>query len=180
MDEAKKDKVIPIRLTRDMRQQHIHLFLMHKFINEDNNSELDSTPHVISHYCWIKNLSRLLFNQVTKTKRKLFFCDRCLQHFHNNNKLSDHMVDCMRQNDSAIKMPSQEDRFIRFKNYPHQLKAPFCVYADIESILAKPSENYSDFNGANTEAYQAHLPFSIGYYFKCDFDAQMSFYNAFR
>ena len=32
------------------------------------------------HYCWIKHLSRLLFDQ-TKHKGKTYFCDRCLYGF---------------------------------------------------------------------------------------------------
>lgn len=173
-----QNKVIPIRLTGEVKQQHLHLFLIQELVTS-TNTQNDDDVQIKSHYCWIKDLSKLLHGEVTKHNRKLIFCDRCLQYFHNIEKLSEHVVYCMCQNNCAIKLPSNDNRFIKFKNFNYQLKVPFCVYADLESIL-KPVINQTVYTSDNTKAYQVHEPFSIGYYFKCDFDDTKSYYRSYR
>ena len=51
--------------------QRINLLL----ISDDTD---ESTKH---HYCWIKNLDKLLHNQNSKHGGKTYFCDRCLYGF---------------------------------------------------------------------------------------------------
>ena len=45
------------------------------------------------HYCWIKNLDRLLYNQ-NKHKCKTYFCDRCIHDFTKEGLLIKHKQDC--------------------------------------------------------------------------------------
>ena len=44
------------------------------------------------HYCWIKNLNRLLYDP-NKHKGQTFFCDRCLQGFSREDLLTKHKED---------------------------------------------------------------------------------------
>ena len=46
------------------------------------------------HYCWIKNFSRLVRSQVTKTKQKIYFCKSCLNYFYSPEMLNDHLPKC--------------------------------------------------------------------------------------
>lgn len=60
-----QNKVIPIRLTGEVKQQHLHLFLIQELVTS-TNIENDDDVQIKSHYCWIKDLSKLLHGEVTK------------------------------------------------------------------------------------------------------------------
>ena len=47
-----------------------------------------------SHYVYIKDFNRLMFNK-TKNKNKKYFCRRCLQCFSNEKVLSEHKENCL-------------------------------------------------------------------------------------
>lgn len=157
-------KVLPLRLTSNVCEKHIHLLLLTK--NEQR------------HYCWIKNLGRLITSQITKNKNKHFYCDRCLNHFRNIHKLTVHKKDCSNQNECRIELPNSGNNKIFFKNIRNQLISPFIIYADIETLLIKPSAAFC--NSENTKAYQEHEPYSVGFYLKCSFNDKKSFYKSFR
>ena len=57
-------------------------------------------------------------------------------------------------------LPSDKDKFVKFKNYKKMVKSPFVIYADIESIL----EKIQVFKGDKSELYQNHQAASISYY----------------
>lgn len=169
-DSSKHEKrVEPLRLTSNVKRIHVDLLLMHETIGDIT----------ISHYCWIKNLSALIRLQITKNNRKLYFCRRCLHYFISENLLIIHANDCKGQNECAIILPSKENNILKFENHKNQLRAPFCIYADIECMLSKP-ENETFDNGGKTKAYQEHTPFSVGYYFKSDLDYPKSYYATKR
>ena len=44
------------------------------------------------HYVLINDVSKLLYDQ-NKSKRKVYYCKRCLQRFYTIEKLDDHMTD---------------------------------------------------------------------------------------
>lgn len=168
MFESKNNKIRTLRLTKNVKKNHIHLLLL-------TESGDDSRK---SHYCWIKKLSALLNDQITKNTRKKYFCDRCLNHFVSVEKLDQHSVACINQNDYQIEMPSFRDNIMEFHNSKNQLKVNFIIYADVESILKKPDVQFSATD--TTVAYQQHEVFSIGYYFKCMYDDSQSFYRSRR
>lgn len=168
-DEEVKS-VRPLRLSKEVKEKHIHLLLL------SNHS--DDEHYEKSHYCWIKNLSALLGRQISANSGKLYFCDRCLNHFRSDSKLQAHKVCCFKQNDCQIEMPGCDENIIEFKNYNKQLKVPFIIYADVESILKKPDIQFS--KSENTVAYQQHEAYSVGYYFKCTYDDTKCFYKSKR
>ncbi|EGI69744.1 hypothetical protein G5I_01498 [Acromyrmex echinatior] len=53
---------------------------------------------------WMRNSSRIL-----ETK--------CLHYFSANETLQSHVMDCEKMNDSAIRLPSEDDRWLEFDNY---------------------------------------------------------------
>ena len=69
----------------------------------------------------------------------MFYCERCLIGFTRNDLLEDRLVDCRGVNDRAIriKMPTENNKSIKFVNHKNQLKAPWVIYADFESIIKK-------------------------------------------
>ena len=68
----------------------------------------------ISHYVYIKDLNRLMFNK-TKNKNKKYFCKSCLQCFSSENVLKERKKDCLLINRGQnVKL---EKGFIEFKNF---------------------------------------------------------------
>lgn len=151
-------KIRSLRLAKEVKQKHIHLLLLTESTNE--RSEMFKK----SHYCWIKNLSALIGKQVTAHGCKLYICDRCLNHFSNENKMKEHRIACFKQNECQIVMPHFFNNIVEFKNHNRQMKVPFIIYADIESIPKKPEKTFCE--SKSTVAYQEHEIYNIGFYFK--------------
>lgn len=163
-DEKNGGNVLTLRMTRAVKANHIHLMLL--------------THNEKSHYCWIKDMSRLLSSQISNNANRVYFCDRCLNHFGSIDLVAAHKVYCLKQNEHAVVMPTEQNCTVRFKNYNHKLKVPFIVYADIETLLKAPDSNFSKSN--NTVAYQEHEAFSIAYYFKCMHNTGQSYFKSYR
>ena len=83
----------------------------------------------VSHYVYIKDFDRFMFNK-TKHKDKKYFCRNCLQCFSSEKILSEHKEDCLVINGKQnVKL---EEGFISFKNHSRQIHVPLKIYADFE------------------------------------------------
>ena len=157
-----KHEVLPVHLTNEKKENHVNLLLVSE--NENN------------HYCWIKNLSRLVSTQCTKWRKKKIICDRCLHYFYTKEKLIIHQELCSRINKCAVKLPKPEDATLKFKNHARKLAVPFIIFADCESLLKPVSAPEL----APSSAYQQHQIYSIGYYLHCNYDSSLSRYQSNR
>lgn len=185
MFDKKKQRVYSVRLTKTKKEHHIHLLLLSEIDCDDGvdniyNAETVSDSVKRTHYCWIKNFERLVRSQITKSKNAIQICDRCLQHFTSESLLNVHKPYCMEQNSCNIEMPNKDkgEHIIQFKNYQNKLAVPFIIYADLESILMKPTRKFG--NSDSTTAYQEHAAYCIGYYLHCNFDHTKSYYKSNR
>ena len=88
----------------------------------------------IRHYTAIKSLSRLLSSKNSDTKRKQHFCMNCLQGFMQELSRDQHQVYCEDSESVRVEMPKQGST-IEFKDGQNQLRVPFIMYTDFESIL---------------------------------------------
>ena len=85
-----------------------------------------------SHYVYIKDFNRPMFNK-TKNKNKKYFYKSCLQCFSSEKVLKEHKKDCFLINGGQnVKL---EKGFIEFKNFNRQIPVPFKIYADFECLL---------------------------------------------
>ena len=85
-----------------------------------------------SHYVYIKDFNRLMFNK-TKNKNKKYFYKSCLQCFSSEKVLKEHKEDCLMINGKQnVKL---EKGFIELKNFNKQIPVPFKIYADFECLL---------------------------------------------
>ncbi|XP_067205371.1 uncharacterized protein [Linepithema humile] len=78
-------------------------------------------------------------------------------------------------NDCAVVLPSEDDKWLTFRNYNRKERLPFVVYADLECTLEK-----KDGQDGTTYAYQHHNVFSVGYYVSCTYDNSLSGYKSYR
>ena len=149
--DDEKEYLYPVHVSQnapigDQSQvSHVDLFLM---IEEEH-----------SHYCYIKNFSRLMSHK-TKHDGTKYFCMRCLQHFNDVKALTAHTDVCSSLNKKLMKvvMPEPNSK-IAFKNIQKQMKAPFVVYADFESLLIPEKVT----KGSQTILTQKHEICSYGY-----------------
>lgn len=123
-DMGKEGGVYPMRISEkeDAGAKHVDLMLV---ANDETR-----------HYCWVKNLSRLLTAQVSDHDGEAYFCRRCLNHFTRQEKLDQHIEYCGQKKAVKIEMPS-EGSYISFQNHIRSMKVPFVVYADFECFTTK-------------------------------------------
>lgn len=183
-DEEKK-RVCPLFLaSKAVENRYIHLLLLTEPeaeaepINISQGKSLHNVS-VNSHYCWIKNLSALVGSQLSKHGHKAMICDRCLFHFTTQEKLEKHRIICGNMNECAIEMPGDGENFEKFKNYKNEMKTPFIIYADTETLL-KPPDSCVFNENCSTHAHQEHEAHSVGYYFKHENNESRSRYASHR
>ena len=121
-----------------------------------------------SHYVYIKDFNRLMFNK-TENKNKKYFCRCCLQCFSSEKVLTDHKENCLAINGKQyVKLGKGS---ISIKNYSIQLSVPFKIYADFECILcptlSKEVKNSDKNNASYTEKYQDHILCRFAYNVVC-------------
>ena len=122
-------ELFPVYITEHKKEHHVNLLLI------SNN---DTT-----HYCLIRNLSRLLAS-LTKHNGEGFYCNYCLHGFSRQDLLEQHEPHCRKNGPQKIRMPSDYNNILYLKDVHKQLKVPFVIYADFESILPCTQENLSD------------------------------------
>ncbi|CAG9840730.1 unnamed protein product [Diabrotica balteata] len=99
--------------------------------------------------CKLKTDEKLNVHKACCKGQSDYICDRCLQPFSSAVQLEAYTKDCVRINETAIKMPEESNKMLKFKNFRNKIKAPFAVYADLESALKrtgdpkKPQRTYS-------------------------------------
>ena len=175
--QVKYHVVGPLYYSKKRMSKHVNLLL----------TTDDETGNI--HYCWIKNLSRLVSSQISAKAHKKFFCDGCLIYFSDETKLLRHQLnDC---NHTYTTTPSTEikvDKFgnsvpeniSKFEKFEKQMKVPFVIYADFESVLKPIHTSQPDPNKPFTNRTFAHEPYSFAYLIKCSFDNSITKFVTFR
>ena len=93
---------------------------------------------VNQHYCYVKRVSALLFDQ-TKNRNSKHYCMMCLTGFSRADLLENHEKYCDSVNGrpTMIQMPEDGKNILSFKDYHKQMKVPYVIYADIEALIRK-------------------------------------------
>lgn len=188
--------VVPVRLTEQVKERHVHLLMLSTATKEDDDGFYSSykiPKHNLNeiiddasrqHYVWIKNLSCLIQSQVNAVNRaKKYICDRCLHYFYSEEKLKKHLTICESLNETRVTLPDEKHKWVRFNNHKNKVVNPFIIYADIESLLVPVDENADIKNKAQEKlpkgAVQKHVPNSIGYYLHARNHPELSHYDSF-
>jgi hypothetical protein len=127
--------IAPLEVTKEEKVQHIDL-LYYK-----------------NHYCWIKDLRRLVGLQVTK-RRKNTLCKMCLNSFLSEENLNNHKNYCREHKSVKIEMLKSYDNILQFEHYNNSLNVPFLIYADFEYMLQKIQTYQSSDETSYINAYQ--------------------------
>ena len=119
-----------------------------------------------NHYCWIKDLSRLLSSQKADNGHKQHICLRCLNCFSSSTALENHEGYCKSNDVVRVEMPAKSTS-LEFDKFHNKMRVPFVVYADFESFIKPIDTCQSDPRMPYTTQYQHHTPSSFCYYIKC-------------
>ena len=107
-----------------------------------------------------------MYDNILHRGRK-HFCRYCLQAFGTAERLKFHIKDCFKFNSKqTIKMPKKV-KYIKLKNLGRQIKSPFMIYADFESILVPEDKGKQNLNDSYTNKYQKHVVCSYDYKLIC-------------
>ena len=136
------------RETKKRHSTHVNLLLF-----EENGT---------SHYCLIKNKSRLLSSEKSKHDGKEFFCDYCFQGFTNEELLTSHSEYCKNHKFIKTYFPKKGET-LKFINFERMHDVPFITYADLECCLEPIDSQIGD----NTKQFQKHEPSGYCYMIKC-------------
>ena len=119
-----------------------------------------------NHYCWIKDLSRLINSQKADNGHKQYVCLRCLNCFSSPTALENHEGYCKSNDIVKVEMPVKGTS-LEFDKFHKKMRVPFVVYADFESFIKPIDTCQSDPSRPYTAQYQHHTPSSFCYYIKC-------------
>ena len=139
----------PIYISKHRSPRHVDLLLISQGANQ--------------HYCLITNLNRFLCHQ-TKNGDQRFYCCHCLHGFKTAHSLAEHKPYCQAHGPQKIKMPTDKDKWLKFKNYEKQLSSPFVIYADFECLLPKVQSCNPNPEKSSTTPVEKHVP--CGYCYK--------------
>ncbi|KAK9739056.1 hypothetical protein QE152_g9317 [Popillia japonica] len=175
-DNVTYEVVGPLHYSKQKRQVHINLLL----ISDDDGR---------THYCWIKNLSRLVSSQRSLSAHQKYICEGSLIHFTRPEKLARHKSDDCRKIRAGVPgtnvrvnkfAESVLENILQFENFEKQLRHPFVVYADFESMLEPIQGSEPDPSKPYSLKHYAHEPYSFAYYIKCSFDDNLSKLQIYR
>ena len=112
-----------------------------------------------THYCYIRSLSRLLYSECD-AGRLIHFCERCLQGFSAERVLNDHLFYCRGVKGRPVRteMPKEGENTLFFENYQNQMKKPWVIYADFESIVVRIQGCFPDPEQSSTTETSMHKP----------------------
>ncbi len=74
---------------------------------------------------------------------------------------------CMKHEAIRCELPTEDNKFIKFKNHGNTFAHPTSVFLDFESTLETVKEIDND---KTTVKYQKHIVNSVGYKFNCIHD----------
>ena len=91
------------------------------------------------HYCWIKDICKLISLPTSKYSHVRYVCFRCLNTFNCEKSLAYHHEYCTSFEVIKIEL-TDEGSNIYFKNHSRSMRVPFIVCADFESFTPQPSK----------------------------------------
>ena len=119
-----------------------------------------------SHYCYIKNLNRLL-SRTTPKHNAYHFCRYCLQAFSSNRVLHKHMEYCSRHEAQRTVLPEAgKDDALQFRDFHKQLRVLYVIYCDLEAF-ARPLDPSPSTDSSGTSSIIGFEACGFGYLVVC-------------
>ena len=123
-----------------------------------------------NHICYIKDLNSYLYSN-NKSKKRKYFCNRCLNSFLTQENLDKHKYLCMKYNKRLEKiiLPKEGEK-LKFRKINHMIKSPFTIYFDIETYF----KYFKKTKQKITNHEKLLKPYLVSYILKCNYDEKFS------
>ena len=149
-NKKEKMKVIfPLRISEKKKERHVNMLYWQNAAGE-------------THYLLITSMSRLLSKQFSRHKCAKFICDRCLHACTSPEVLERHEKSCKLQRPQLTIMPDKGE-ILEFKEFRHQFKLPFSIYADCETIQENEKTVHPSMEKSSTTKTANQIPASVCY-----------------
>lgn len=166
------EMISPIYLSKYNFEEKVNLLALENKQSESSDSETDDEDlSNIHHFALITNLSGLVNSQMARIRNKTYICNSCLNHFITKEALDRHTQNCTKMNLTQLKMPSENDKILKFSNFKNEIDANYVIYFDLECLLL---DNKDQNATKSMNRFQTHEVFSISYYLKCNFNEEFS------
>ncbi len=164
-------KISPVRISDRIVSEEKYINLLHykdENIEENIDEKIeDVADNANYHYAWIKNFSKLVSKQNSKSHGQVRICFRCLKTISattaelREKRYKQHLENCKKFECVKVSLPSDKNNILQFKDIKALQKHPVVIVADFESTLKKINTKIGTQN--KTVQTQEHVPNSYSF-----------------
>ena len=121
------------------------------------------------HYLAIKSIPGLL-RGATSNHNSDYYCLHCFHLYTTEKKLRKHERICENHDFCHPKMPSEDNKILKYTSGEKSLKVPFAIYAELECLLKKINTCQNNPENSCTEKKATHRPSGYSLVTCCSFD----------
>ena len=117
----------------------------------------------------VTKLSKVL-KGITPKRKGDFCCLNCFNSNSTNEKLKKHRNVCKNHDYCYVEMPEKDNKISTYNHREKSMKAPFIIYADIDSLLGKMSTCHNNPEKSSTTKINKHTASGYSLFTHCSFD----------
>ena len=111
-----------------------------------------------------------LFRGITSNNNGDYIYLNCLHPFRTKNKLKKHRNVCEHHDYCYVEMPKEDNKILKYNHGEKSMRAPFIIYAELESLLEKMSPCHNDPKKSSTTKINEHTASGYSLFTHCSFD----------
>ena len=121
------------------------------------------------HYLAVESLPAL-FRGIASNHNRDFYCLNCFHAYTTENKFETHKKVCENHDYCCIEMPNEDNKILKYNHGEKSMRAPFIIYADLESLLEKMDTYYDNTEKSSTTKINKHAPSGYSLFTHCSFN----------
>ena len=130
------------------------------------------------HYRAVNSLSAL-FRGIADNNNGDFYCLNCFRSYTTENKLKKHKKLCESHDYCYVERPKDDNKIPKYINGENPMKAPFIIYADLESLLEKVDTCYNNPKSSTTKINKHTTP-GYSLFTHCSFDTTKNKFDFYK
>ena len=131
------------------------------------------------HYLAVTRLSALL-RGITSKHNGDFYSLNSFRAYTTRIRLERHKNVCENHDYCRVEMPNEYNKILKYNYGEKSIRAPFIMYADLESLLKKMSTCYDSPEKSSTTKINKHTPSGYSLFTHCSFDEPKSKIDYYR
>ena len=131
------------------------------------------------HYLTVKKLSALL-RVITSNHNGDFYCLNCFCAYTIENKLESHKKLCENHDYCWTEMLNEDNKILQYNHGEKSMRAPFIIYADLESLLEKMDTCHDNPEKLSTTKINKHTPCGYSLFTHCSFNKAENKFDYYR